>query len=301
MSLKKILASKKKEISKNIISQLRPLSYSLVLRIISKELQPYALTPEQALLMEKYILKQLHKLPLKWQTQRFKTLLYSPYPDPAPHELLGAYGKDGYACYFCALYFNKLTGQVPKSFHIAFPRQEKDRKSVQEYKDIEYEDVRDVFMKKPKESKITVKYGECQYIFVERDAIHSVGVEKREFIQDGRKASFLVTDLESTLIDVAVAPHRAGGISSVMDAWRAAEGRYDIGKLYYYYSMQKFIYPFWQRIGFLMEKAGQVESARKWDYFFKMERRPFFLMHEYRTSWKLDEHWQIHYPQSINI
>lgn len=291
---------KKDEIVRNITSKLAPCRRSTVLQIARKELNQFKLSDTQFANIKKSLFEQLHKLPLKWQKQPHKTELFSPYPDPSQYELIGAFGESAYTCYFSALYCNELSRQVPETFYLAIPRKAKNRKSVSDYKDLDFEVVRDVFMKKPTELAVSFRFKDAQYVFVERDSIHSIGVMKKEIIQNGRRIAFAVTDIEGTLIDCAIAPHRSGGINSVIEAFRLAGERLDIGKLYYYYSSQRFIYPYWQRIGYLLEKAGLTRLANKWEQLFSVEKQDFFLTHEYRSSWALDEHWKLYHPHILD-
>lgn len=291
---------RKNEIVRNIISKLAPCRRSAVLQAVRKDLDQLKLTDEQFSNIKKTVFKQLKKLPLRWQKQQHETEIFSPYPDHSPYELIGAFGENIYTCYFSALYCNELSQQVPETFYLAIPKKAKNRKSASGYKDLDFEVVRDVFMKKPKELVVSFKFKDAHYVFVERDIIHSIGVVKKEIIQDGRRIAFGVTDIERTLIDCAIAPHRSGGINAVIEAFRLAGGRLDIGKLYYYYSAQRFIYPYWQRIGYLLEKAGFKELANKWELLFDIEKQWFFLMHEYRSSWAKNEHWKLYHPHGLD-
>lgn len=291
---------KKDEIVRNIISKLAPCRYSAVLQVARKELDKFKLSDAQFANIKKAVFEKLHDIPLKWQKQQHEYKIYSPYPNPFPYELIGAFGENIYACYFTALYFNELSKQVPETFYLAIPKKAKNRKSASDYKGLDFEVVRDVFIKKPKELAVSFRLKDAQYVFVERDVIHSIGVVKQEIIQDDRRIAFAVTDIARTLIDCAIAPHRSGGINAVIEAFRLAGGRLDIGKLYYYYSSQQFIYPYWQRIGYLLEKSGFRELANKWELLFNMEKQRFFLMHEYRSSWKFDERWKLYHPHGLD-
>ena len=283
----------------HIISSLAPCSYTSVMHALRAELAGFNLSEERFKKIKRMVFKRLYKLPFKWQCQNSKPPVYSPVSNPSPYELTGAFGENAYSCYFSALYPNELTKQLPSTFYIALPKKSKDRKSVSSYEEMDFDKVRDVFMKKPRESTLAFRFGAAQFVLVERDDIHSIGVIKKEVLQDGNMMTCKMTDTEGTLIDCSIAPHRAGGISAVIEAYKLANDRLDIGKLFSHYSSQHFVYPYWQRIGFLLETAGLKELADKWDILHKGKKQ-FFLMHGYRASWKYNDRWKLYFPPALN-
>lgn len=65
-----------------------------------------------------------------------------------------------------------------------------------------------------------------------------------------------VTDLERTLIDIAVRPAYSGGVFEVLEAFKNALKDVDLNILDHYLNQLDYIYPYHQLIGFYLEKAG---------------------------------------------
>jgi predicted transcriptional regulator of viral defense system len=105
------------------------------------------------------------------------------------------------------------------------------------------------------------------------------------------------TDLERTLIDIAVRPGYAGGISNVLENYVRASGQTSVERLSKILEKLDYTYPYHQAIGFLLQSAGHPPSA------LRLFREPrlkfdFFLAHAMKET-KYDKQWRIHYPADL--
>ena len=106
-----------------------------------------------------------------------------------------------------------------------------------------------------------------------------------------------VTSLERNLIDAAVRPGYAGGVASVLDAYRRAREASPYPGSVAYLRKLNHIYPYHQAIGFYMERAGfpakQLAPLKalgtKWD---------FYLAHSIRNP-AFNRQWRIHHPKGL--
>jgi predicted transcriptional regulator of viral defense system len=107
-----------------------------------------------------------------------------------------------------------------------------------------------------------------------------------------------VTSLERTLIDTAVRPEYAGGVSEVLKAYRTARHQLSVPKLVTILKKLDYIYPYHQSIGFYMCKAGGYDNEK-----LELLRQipmefDFYLTNEI-TEPCYDKSWRICFPRSL--
>ncbi len=105
------------------------------------------------------------------------------------------------------------------------------------------------------------------------------------------------TNLERTLIDIAVRPVYSGGIGEVAKAYELARENASINVLAATLQKLRYIYPYHQVIGFYLERAGyktgQLDLLRR----FPMEF-DFYLSHAGRDM-RYVEDWRLHVPRDF--
>ena len=108
-----------------------------------------------------------------------------------------------------------------------------------------------------------------------------------------------VTDISRTLIDIAVRPIYAGGVFSVLNAYRLAKDKFSVKHLAETLKALDYIYPFHQAVGFYLEKAGCYDESDL-GYFLHGEMRfNFYLTHKMDVV-SYSERWQIYYPKEFD-
>lgn len=70
-----------------------------------------------------------------------------------------------------------------------------------------------------------------------------------------------ITDLERTLIDIAVRPVYAGGVTEVLAAYRNAAGQASVNRIAAYLKALKYVYPYHQAIGFYLDRSGGYKES----------------------------------------
>ena len=100
-----------------------------------------------------------------------------------------------------------------------------------------------------------------------------------------------VTNVERTLIDIAVRPGYAGGVDSVLDIYRRAIDKISINKLMATLEKLNFIYPYHQAICFYLQKAGlsdnKLEVLRQKKILFDFYLTYEISEKEYNNTWKI--------------
>ncbi|HXQ24962.1 MAG TPA: hypothetical protein VN822_01005, partial [Candidatus Acidoferrales bacterium] len=106
-----------------------------------------------------------------------------------------------------------------------------------------------------------------------------------------------VTSLERTLIDITVRPVYSGGVSAVLQAFRAAKSRISVSKLVALLNKLDHTYPYHQSIGFYFKRAGYSETDQllvrqdgiKFD---------FYVCHALKDP-AFDPDWRVFFPKNL--
>jgi predicted transcriptional regulator of viral defense system len=107
-----------------------------------------------------------------------------------------------------------------------------------------------------------------------------------------------ITNLERTLIDIAVRPVYSGGIAEVAKAYHAAAQKVSVNRLMTYLNSLNYTYPYHQVIGYYMTKAGNYSSAQ----LAKLKAVPidfdFYLTYQLKNP-VLDQQWRLFVPKGF--
>jgi len=238
--------------------------------------------------------KHVKKVAVRWNTQSNGTL-FTLTNEFNVEDLLTAWTrKDRFISHYSAMYFNELTEQMPVQHYIS--REVKGRKSVIKTA-ISKEKMKQSFMKSPRETTLYCRFEKSVFYFLLHNDTKRLGITNKKITRNGKTNVIQLTDVERTLIDISIAPHHSGGISNIVSAFRNA--RIDLKKLKNYYLSMELTYPYFQRIGFFLEKAGKSDLARKWQSMMPEPELEFFLDKNYTRSWKFDESWKLFHPGAL--
>lgn len=190
-----------------------------------------------------------------------------------------------YLSHYTAVYLHGLTNQIPKTIYISFEQSKKnnvDRKLEQSAIDF-------AFSKPQRKSGTTTIYEGYTLLLHNGMFSNRSGVFSLNDLQ--------VTNIERTLIDIAVRPSYAGGVYSVLDIYRRAIDKISINKLMATLDKLNFIYPYYQTIGFYLQKAGlsddKLEVLRQKKMLFD-----FYLTYEIGEK-EYNNTWQIYHPKGM--
>jgi hypothetical protein len=196
--------------------------------------------------------------------------------------------KEGYISYYSALQIHQLTLQNPKSVYISF-----DKYGINEKGDYLLQEAVDNAFSKPQRQTSEIYLSEINdtryYLIQKKTDSVDVGIS----INNGLR----YTDLERTLIDVAIRPAYSGGVFEVLEAFINAKKSVDLDKLMNYLNQLDYIYPYHQLIGFYLEKAGYNNDLIVPFYLRKKDLK-FYLTYNISKR-RLDEKWNIYYPNGF--
>jgi hypothetical protein len=190
-----------------------------------------------------------------------------------------------YLSHYSAVYLHGLTNQIPKTIYISFEQSKKNNVD----RELEQNAIDSAFSRPQRKSGTTTIYE--GYTFLLHNGMNS-----------NRSGIFSLNDLpitniERTLIDIAVRPGYAGGVDSVLDIYRRSVDKISMNKLVATLDKLNFIYPYHQAIGFYLQKAGlsddKLEVLRKRKMLFDFYLTYEIIEKEYNNIWK------IYYPKGM--
>jgi len=194
-------------------------------------------------------------------------------------ELVQSLRPDGYFTHFTALLLHELTEQIPKTIYLNFEQQATGGGGQLSQANIDR-----AFKNKCRTSNNITTFREQRLCVLNGQNTGKLGVIAR-----GRKN---LTDVERTLIDIAVRPIYSGGVHEVARAYASAKGNFSVNKLVAYLRRLNHTYPYHQIVGYYLERAGvysetQLDLLRQFTIEFD-----FYLAHqmketEYVEQWKL--------------
>ncbi len=197
-------------------------------------------------------------------------------------------------CYFShytAMYYHELTEQVPKAIYINSEQDAKPRSKgqlVQDKIDI-------AFKSNTRISKNIAKHGDYVIRLLNGMQTGNAGVIE-SIGYEGEKIK--LTDVERTLIDIAVRPEYSGGPFEIIKAYKLAKDKVSVNRLTALLKKINYVYPYHQVIGFYLENAGvykksQIDLIRKYE-----NKYDFYLMHK-MDEMDYSEKWSLYFPKGF--
>ena len=155
------------------------------------------------------------------------------------------------------------------------------------------------FRNRARVSTYAFRYEDTEIVLLSGKSTGNFGVTE---ISDAAGRRYPATDIERTLIDATVRPVYAGGVASVLEAYRRAVTMQPIGvlidRLIATLDALAHVYPYHQAVGFYLERVGASPAeiapirARGLSY-------DFYLDYE-MTAPAFDASWRIHYPRDLS-
>lgn len=209
-------------------------------------------------------------------------------------EIVQSLKTGGYFTHHTAAHLHGLTDQAPRATYLNYEQRP-------QYKSGELEQGRiDVAFQRPARiSQNSIEFNGSQIILVNGMHTKQLGVIDFNYSEGiDRPASLRVTNMERTLIDIAVRPTYAGGTSSVLKAFRLARDRTSVLDLLHTYQALGYTYPYHQAIGFYLERAGYDPFSVARFAELPIEYN-FYLAHAMGTTQYIKK-WRLHIPADLD-
>lgn len=200
-------------------------------------------------------------------------------------ELACSLAKDSYISHYTAAFYHDLTDNIVKTIYVN--KEQSKKKDSNTF--LQQHAIDQAFQKEMRSSQNVAIVDERKIYLLNGKHTGKLGVQTKD--------TFQVTNMERTLIDIAVRPNYAGGVQEVLNIYRHARGSVSANKLYAYVKKLNFSYPYHQSIGFLLERAGYKESALR--LFEKVPQEfDFYLAHN-MDNVSYSSRWKLYYPDYL--
>jgi len=197
--------------------------------------------------------------------------------------------SDTFLSHYTSLYLHNLTDNIIKD---VYTNKELTKKTVRVNKLIQ-ENIDRAFSRPMRVSKQIASYGEYRIFLLNSKNFEKLGVIDSKIDEE----VIYLTNIERTLIDAAVRPNYAGGVTEVLDAFKKAKGKFSVNKLKAMLKKMNHIYPYHQTIGFYLEKAGYEERLIKLFEDFKIKYN-FYLTYKMKQK-DFNDRWKLFFPKGF--
>lgn len=199
--------------------------------------------------------------------------------------------KDGYLSNYTAMQIHQLTLQIPKTVYVSYSKNHSYPINPEDI-ELEQSSIDSAFSKAQRTTSEIYKseIDNTRFYFIQKAYIEkNVGI----ISEDG----YYYTDLERTLIDIAIRPAYSGGVFEVLEAFEIAKEKVDILKINDYLLKLNYVYPYHQLIGFYMNRAGYDKKIID-NVFLKNVVHNFYLTYNMSNK-EFDTKWKIFYPKGF--
>jgi len=205
--------------------------------------------------------------------------------ESAVWQLATALAPKAYLSHYSAIWANGLTTQVPKIIYVTFEQAKKPPRAAS----LTQAGIDAAFAKPQRRTTASVRHGDFTFMVLNGGFTNRLGVHQLDGVP--------VTNVERTLLDSTVRPGYAGGVFAVLEAYRNARGKLSLNKLVATLDALDFTYPYFQAVGFYLERAGY--QGKKLD---ELRARPkafdFYLTYDMaQKDYSAD--WRLYFPKGL--
>ncbi len=215
--------------------------------------------------------------------------------DATLHEVMLKLRAGCYFSHFTAMAFHGLTEQLPKTTYLNC-----EQKSAGPSSGTLTQNGIDLALRREvRVSGNVAETSDFRICIISGKNTDNYGVIEEPVMGAGKSLGRLrFTTLERTLIDIAVRPIYAGGISEVAKAYQLAQEGVSVNVLAATLNKLSYVYPYHQVIGFYLERAGykaaQLDLLRGFPTEFD-----FYLTHGMKETQYIKD-WRLHIPKGLS-
>lgn len=213
------------------------------------------------------------------------------WEDASIFEVVASLKPNSYFTHYTAVNLHELTEQIPKTFYLNY---EQPKKSKRE-RNLNQQRIKSAFMKPWRTSNNISSYKDYKICILNGMFTGKLGVIETA---GPNREKIHITNVERTLIDIAVRPVYSGGVFEVLKAYRLAHEKVSINRISAMLKKLNYIYPYHQAIGFYLEKAevyndSQINLMQKFDM-----KYDFYLTHQMKDV-SYSKKWRLYFPKGL--
>lgn len=206
------------------------------------------------------------------------------------YEIISSLDCNAYYSHLSALYCHGLFKQDTCDIYVNIEQSQKP-----EYNNtMLQENIDKAFSRQPRITSNIANYQQWRVFILNGKHTNKMGVIN---ITGPQKKKIFVTDLERTLIDIAVRPNYSGGVSNVLNVYKEAIKKVSVSKMVSMLKKLKYSYPYHQSIGFYIESAGFTKESSIFNKSFSIKFN-FYLANQ-MTETEYSEKWRVFYPKDL--
>jgi predicted transcriptional regulator of viral defense system len=227
----------------------------------------------------------------KFRSEKYKrSMIRYTWGNPSPLALAISLSPRSYLCHGTAARLHGLVNFDPRTIYLNIEQSLKTSSSGK----LAQASLDMAFSRQQRKSNLVYVNGDVTVTIIAGKKTDRLGVEELAVPPSGALA---VTNLERTLIDLAVRPAYAGGIEQVVKAYRAAKDNVSVAQLLKLLEDLDYIYPYHQAIGFLMQQAGF--PARSYNRLRDLGLSFNFYLTYGMKNPSYSEEWRLYYPGNL--
>lgn len=195
-----------------------------------------------------------------------------------------------YLSHYSALFLHGLTDNIPK---VVYTNLELPKTRQAAPQKLQQEAIDRAFANNMRHSNQIATCGEIKIYLLNSKNVDKIGVKDLPW----NGVSLAVTEIERTLIDIAVRPDYAGGVQEVLQAYQTAKDKVSVNRLAALLQKIDYTYPYQQAIGFYLERSGYSDAAVK--LLRKKEFEYDFYLTYKMVHPEYSEKWRLFYPKGF--
>jgi len=231
--------------------------------------------------------KKLKIIKLSFPSQKYTRYTWG---EKSIYDLLSSLNGDAYYSHLSALYFHKLLETEASEIYLNIEQSQKSGYSSAMHQ----ENIDKAFSRPPRITRNVASYQQWRIFLLNGMYTDRMGVIK---MTGPKKQKILVTDLERTLIDIAVRPHYSGGVANVLNVYKKAVRNVSIDKMVNRLKELNYSYPYHQSIGFYLESSGLTSESSIFGEAFPIQFK-FYLDYQ-MDKISYSEKWKVYYPKDL--